>query len=601
MASHPHSNRHSPSLAPAYLYLKGRIFYYRYRLPKWLVGESSQREIRVSLRTAYQGQASRLSANIHAFLTAALEDLSMSAQNRDPNVCNAEIVRDMIQKYVKDILDAPDKRHVSPEEIRKRLNGYLVYKLDQEAACAAPPDGIEILKDNGEFEQVDLADLQDEIASEAINSINTGQDFGEQIKKSVIELVNENVFDASEISRETIDAIVKNHLMMQINLSKVRAARLRGDFAFEQTFYRSERVPYHEKSSASMSSDPNSEKSILLSSLIEQFCDTKIKDGAWQKRTLSDHRNRVTTLLDIIDDKPIKSISREEIRQFRETLKKLPPLWRDKLKKSGLSFADFIEQDHPKRLTVKSINVIVEAVSGMFTWAVNEGLLDKNLSIGLSLKDKEAVIDKRDSFTPEDIRKIFFSGSYVPSNFKNPAHYWIPLIGLYTGMRLEEISQLHCKDIYQEDDLWVIDITEEGHDGLNDKILKTSNAKRKIPVHDYLVKVGLIAYRDETLKSGQTRLFYQLNKTDKSPKYGKQIGKSFSELVKKHQIEGKKSFHSLRHTFSNFFKVKELHTDMFTQVFGHEQKSLAARQYGDRFPVKDIYEKLISKIDFEKM
>lgn len=603
MASHPHSNRHSPSLAPAYLYLKGRIFYYRYRLPKWLVGESSQREIRVSLRTAYQAQASRLSANIHAFLTAALEDLSMSAQNRDPKVCNAEMVRDMIQKYVKDILDAPDKRHVSPEEIRKRLNGYLVYKLDQEAACAAPPDMIEMLNDNGEFEQVDLANLQDEIASEAINSINTGQDFGEQIKKSVIELVNDNVFDASEISRDTIDAIVKNHLMMQVNLAKTRAARLRGDFSFEQSFYRAERVPYQGNTPLSVMTapEPQSNRSILLSDLIDQFCETKFKDGAWNKRTVPDHKNRVSTLIEIIGDKYIDTISRQDMRKFRDTLQQLPPNWRKKLSKAGCTFEEFLAQEHSEKLTIKSINVIVEAISGMFTWAVNEGLLTQNPAKGLSLKDKQPVIEKRDCFTDEDIKKIFFNGNYVLSNFKNPAHYWVPLISLYTGMRLEEVCQLHCKDIYQDDGLWVIDITEEGHDGLNDKILKTSNAKRKIPVHDYLVRIGLIQYRDESLKSGQIRLFYQLNKTEKSPKYGKQVGKSFSDLVKKYQIEGKKSFHSLRHYFSNFFKLRDLHTDMFTEVFGHEQKNLAARQYGDRFPIKDIYEKLISKIDFEKM
>jgi len=604
MVSHPRSNRHSPlPPAAAYLYLKGRIFYYRYRLPKWLVGESSQREIRVSLRTAYQAQASRLSAQLHVFLTALLEDFAMPGKKLDPNVSTVTMLRDMVQGYVKDILDAPGKRHISPEEIRKRLNGYLVYKLDQEAACAAPPDGIEMLNENGEFEQVDLANLQDEIASEAITSINTGQDFGEQIKKSVMELVNDKVFDASEISRESIDAIVKNHLMMQVNLAKTRAARLRGDFSFEQAFYRSEKTPYQGNIVTSVVSETEQHisSSILLSELIEKFCETKFKDGAWNKRTVPDHKNRVSNLLEILGDNPIDTISRQDMRKFRDILQKLPPNWRKKLSKAGCTFEEFLAQEHSEKLTKKSINVIVEAISGMFTWAVNEGLLTQNPAKGLSLKDRQPDIEKRDSFTDEDIKKIFFSGNYTLSNFKNPAHYWVPLISLYTGMRLEEVCQLHCKDIYQEDDFWVIDVSEEGHDGVNDKILKTSNAKRKIPVHDYLIRTGLIGYRNATLESGQVRLFYQLNKTEKSPKYGKQVGKLFSELVKKHNIEGKKSFHSLRHYFSNYFKLKELHTDMFTEVFGHEQKNLAARQYGSRFPVKDIYEKLISQINFEKM
>lgn len=152
--------------------------------------------------------------------------------------------------------------------------------------------------------------------------------------------------------------------------------------------------------------------------------------------------------------------------------------------------------------------------------------------------------------------------------------------------------------IYMEDGIYLFDIKKDSNDGINDKILKTSNAKRKIPLHKKLIELGLIAYRDNIAASGTPRLFPQLNKTDKSPKYGKQVGKSFSKLLKKKGISGIKSFHSLRHSFSNFFKKKNMHTDMFRQVFGHEQSSLTARQYGERFTPKEIYAELISKLDY---
>ena len=102
------------------------------------------------------------------------------------------------------------------------------------------------------------------------------------------------------------------------------------------------------------------------------------------------------------------------------------------------------------------------------------------------------------------------------------------------------------------------------------------------------------------IKSNHIRLFPLLNKTEKSPKYGKQVGKAFGLLLKEKNIVDGKSFHSLRHSFSNFFKVRNMHTDMFRQVFGHEIQHLAGRQYGDKFSIKQIYEELISKISFEK-
>ena len=224
----------------------------------------------------------------------------------------------------------------------------------------------------------------------------------------------------------------------------------------------------------------------------------------------------------------------------------------------------------------------------------------KNPAQGLELKDERQHVELKPPFSNDDIRKLFFSGDYLPENFKNPAYYWVPLIGLYTGMRLEEICQLHCEDIYEDEGIWVIDITGDSKDGLDDKNLKTVNARRKIPIHDDLRNFGLLDYLSQMKNNNYLRLFPLLNKTDKSPKYGKQVGKQFSELVRTKGIRDKKSFHSLRHTFSDFFKKSNTHNDIFRQVFGHEIKELAGRQYGSKFSPKQCYDEIISKLDFEK-
>ncbi|MFT4300402.1 MAG: site-specific integrase [Desulfovibrio sp.] len=382
---------------------------------------------------------------------------------------------------------------------------------------------------------------------------------------------------------------------MQISLEKIRAARLRGDFSYEQPYHQAEYTLYPQIEM------PAEETALYLSELIEKYCIIKIKDGAWVQRSLADHKNRVTSLLRIIGDKPINSVTRQDMRSFRDTLQKLPPRWREHLDKSGLSIDDFIEKHKNKtQLSIKSVNVTVEAISGMFTWAMRENLIERNSAQGLGIKDTQQDIEKRLPLSDDDIKLVFFNGDYKPGAFNNPAYYWVPLIALYTGMRLEEICQLHCEDIYEESGIFLIDIREESTDGLCDKILKTKNAKRKIPIHDELIKYGLISYRDDAIKNHQLRLFSSLKKTEKSPKYGKQVGKDFGLLLKEKRITDGKSFHSLRHSFSNFFKVRNMHTDMFRQVFGHEIQNLAGRQYGDKFSIKQIYEELISKISFDK-
>lgn len=166
-------------------------------------------------------------------------------------------------------------------------------------------------------------------------------------------------------------------------------------------------------------------------------------------------------------------------------------------------------------------------------------------------------------------------------------------------MRLEEICQLHTEDIYEEDGIWLIDIRTSSTDGLEDKILKTKNAIRRVPIHSDLIQLGLLDYHNE-IAQRSIRLFPKLYKTDKSPKYGKQVGKQFASLLKSLGIEDKKSFHSLRHTFSDYFKKLNLHNDIFRQVFGHEATTLAAKQYGSKFGIRQCYEELISKIDWKK-
>ena len=64
------SNSHS---LPSHLYKKRGVFYYRLRLPKYCTGASSQREVRVSLRTGFQTQALAMVKKIHDQVSSLLE------------------------------------------------------------------------------------------------------------------------------------------------------------------------------------------------------------------------------------------------------------------------------------------------------------------------------------------------------------------------------------------------------------------------------------------------------------------------------------------------------------------------------------------------
>jgi integrase len=56
-------------------------------------------------------------------------------------------------------------------------------------------------------------------------------------------------------------------------------------------------------------------------------------------------------------------------------------------------------------------------------------------------------------------------------------HYWIPLIGLFSGMRQEEICQLHVEDVREA---W-------GINSRPPRKLKNATAARLVPVHKDLI------------------------------------------------------------------------------------------------------------------
>ena len=62
---------------------------------------------------------------------------------------------------------------------------------------------------------------------------------------------------------------------------------------------------------------------------------------------------------------------------------------------------------------------------------------------------------------------------------------WVPLIGLFSGMRLGEICGLRTTDVQLESDTYFFNVAESGED---DRRLKTAAATRRVPVHSELMK-----------------------------------------------------------------------------------------------------------------
>ena len=93
--------------------------------------------------------------------------------------------------------------------------------------------------------------------------------------------------------------------------------------------------------------------------------------------------------------------------------------------------------------------------------------------------------------------------------------YWTPLIGVFSGLRLGEITSLYLDNIKEikgssRKKRWCFDIVVEPE--RTDKHLKTRSSRRIVPVHDILIELGLIEFLELLKKkdSKRERLFQEL-------------------------------------------------------------------------------------------
>lgn len=548
----------------SHLYLKSNVYYFRYVFVEPYAGRIGRSEIRLSLRTGYARKAKCLSGRIFYELLSLLEE-----------------------KPMLDYL-----------EIRRRLNSCLVKMLAE--------DDMDISERQAKSysgKQISAADYSAEVSRILQLSDNNPEELADLAPGIVEDLVRDGVFSKEDITSENLLYIAKIYNRMQIMYHKVISKRESGDYMYEIPLF------------ASLANENNGQTNglkvqkkevqelskIKCSELIDLYIKTKIGDGEWKKEIIPDIKSRLSYLVDILDDMYIQDVTREDMRRLRETLKMLPPNRSRKKEYRDKTIAQLIKQKHPQVLSVKTINIVVEAISSLFEWCIREKILDFNPAKKLQVKDDRLEIDLREPFSEEDLVKIFSHPVFSQKKIKNPAFYWVPIIALYTGMRLEEICQLYCVDVYEVGGIYVFDINDRPNNrGERDKRVKTKNAQRIIPMHKKLINLGFIEYVNQ-IKVKNDRVFPLLCKNGSVTKYGKQPGKAFTRIVSECKIDGKKSFHSFRHTFSDFFKRRMLHNDLFRQVYGHSISNLAGKQYGSRFDVKYCYENLISLIDFDFM
>jgi hypothetical protein len=107
------------------------------------------------------------------------------------------------------------------------------------------------------------------------------------------------------------------------------------------------------------------------------------------------------------------------------------------------------------------------ALGSLLQLAVDNGLCSANVGRGVRVRGSKVAAEARLPYETEDLKRIFASPIYTDSSYRPTAcagetAYWLPLLGLFTGARLEELGQARVDDVREADGIRFLDISDAG-------------------------------------------------------------------------------------------------------------------------------------------
>lgn len=322
---------------------------------------------------------------------------------------------------------------------------------------------------------------------------------------------------------------------------------------------------------------------LTLRQAVERFL--RDREGRWEPKTLLMQGAALELFVRIVGDKALAAVSRDDCRAFRDTLVRLPPNMTKRF--AGKSIAEVVKLA-PAPMTAKNANRILSALTSFMSWSHREGHIDQSPAKGLLIPLEIRADKERDAFEASDLVAIF--GTLGPAS---GARFWVPAVALYTGLRLEEVCQLHVHDLCDIEGALVIQV--QSGDG---KRLKTVQSERIVPLHSRLIELGLWKCRQGAIEEGRRELWSGLMRGADGT-----FSSAFSKWFGRHKAamgitSRKRTFHSFRHTFLNSLKQLGVEEAIIRELAGHANGSITTGRYGKRYGI-EVCSNAVQRLSFD--
>lgn len=354
------------------------------------------------------------------------------------------------------------------------------------------------------------------------------------------------------------------------------------------------------------------------------------KDNRKSERTKEDEQGHACRLNILSGNKPINHLTLEDFERIYMQIFDIRVSRGAKLPDPDSPPESILAKEGEPKIGPATVEKLIIRLGALHSFAFRKGMT----AVSPDSPDRPSVnhcpagakaVEK--AFSRTDLSAIFSGYLYTgteleKSNTVFPYQFWLPLLGLLTGGRLNELCQLDTEDVRktQAEGIWTISMMDDELDRPLPKSLKNQSSRRVLPIHSELIRMGFLAFVEQAISEGRHKLFSDGLTYNSKKGWGSIASHFFCRFpsrstpasgyffkcgIRERDAEGKtdrKNFHSFRHTFTDLARDSGAEAYLvLPDLTGHSRgKEGQVAQYGNGFSQskrRDVLEGLKIPVD----
>jgi integrase len=254
-------------------------------------------------------------------------------------------------------------------------------------------------------------------------------------------------------------------------------------------------------------------------------------------------------------DKPMRSVGSADSAAFHDAIRLLDPHWARKASNANQSWTALMRDfgGRKRGLSAATVNRHVAALKTLWDWAKKRGHCEgDNPFDGFHTKLRAGVnVAPYLAWEPDELNALL----RTPPKRRDLLE--VILVGLHSGMRLDEIASLTWGQVQEADGVTFFQVTDA----------KTPAGNRQVPVHP-----SLSWLTSRRRGPDAARLWPAFNPEGPGKKPGADAGRDFSRFKASRGFTLRaKAFHSFRKCVTRIMEQAGVPENDWAQVFGHER------------------------------